>query len=101
MLTNAHLPAGAAYAMAGIYLNPTSTGSPSTVPEARKGNVMDQKRDHDAETPHAVRAAPVSGQSDQLEPHVADAENRQEALIDEGVEEAFPASDPVSAKRIT
>jgi hypothetical protein len=30
-----------------------------------------------------------------------DAENRQEALVDEGVEETFPASDPVSAKRIT
>lgn len=26
---------------------------------------------------------------------------RQEKLIDEGVEETFPASDPVSVKRIT
>jgi hypothetical protein len=38
---------------------------------------------------------------DQLEPKLADAEDRQEALIDEGVEESFPASDPVSVKRIT
>lgn len=29
------------------------------------------------------------------------AENRQEALIDESVEETFPASDPPSAKNIT
>ena len=29
------------------------------------------------------------------------AESRQEALVDEGIEETFPASDPVSAKRIT
>ena len=29
------------------------------------------------------------------------AESRQEALVDEGVEETFPASDPVSVKRIT
>ena len=38
---------------------------------------------------------------DQLEPKLKDAENRQEALIDEGVEETFPAIDPVSPKRIT
>lgn len=30
-----------------------------------------------------------------------DKEERQEALIDEGVDETFPASDPVSVKRIT
>ena len=30
-----------------------------------------------------------------------DLEERQEELIDEGVAETFPASDPVSVKRIT
>jgi hypothetical protein len=30
-----------------------------------------------------------------------DLEEKQEALLDEGVEETFPASDPVSVKRIT
>lgn len=30
-----------------------------------------------------------------------DADERQEQLIDEAVEETFPASDPVSVKRIT
>jgi hypothetical protein len=29
------------------------------------------------------------------------ADPRQEELLDEGVEETFPASDPVSVKRIT
>lgn len=29
------------------------------------------------------------------------AENKQEALIDEAVDETFPASDPISPKRIT
>ncbi|HEV7227181.1 hypothetical protein [Brevundimonas sp.] len=38
---------------------------------------------------------------DQLKPHLKDAEDRQEALIDEGVEETFPASDPATPKRIT
>ena len=30
-----------------------------------------------------------------------DPKDRQEELLDEGVEETFPASDPVSVKRIT
>jgi hypothetical protein len=38
---------------------------------------------------------------DQLAEKTADAEDRQEALLDEGVEESFPASDPPSVKRIT
>lgn len=42
-----------------------------------------------------------SEKPDQLKPHLEDAEDRQEALIDEGVEETFPASDPATPKRIT
>jgi len=38
---------------------------------------------------------------DQLADKVDLAEDRQQALIDEGLEETFPASDPVSVKRIT
>ena len=38
---------------------------------------------------------------DQLDPNEEDAKNRQEALIDESVEESFPASDPPTPKRIT
>lgn len=59
------------------------------------------KRDCDPETPHARRARPETGKPDQLREKARDAEDRQEALLDEGVEETFPASDPVSAKRIT
>ncbi len=42
--------------------------------------------------------------ADHLENQDLDAmnvEERQEALVDEGVDETFPASDPVSVKRIT
>lgn len=39
--------------------------------------------------------------TDQLKPQLKEAESRQEALIDEGVEESFPASDPASPKQIT
>ncbi len=49
----------------------------------------------------AAEATPEGEKHDQLAKHEEQAEDRQEALIDEGVEETFPASDPVSAKRIT
>ena len=57
--------------------------------------------DHDTDTPHARRTDPLEGKPDQLNEKHGDAEDRQEALVDEGIEETFPASDPVSAKRIT
>jgi hypothetical protein len=38
---------------------------------------------------------------DHLGHHLDRAEDRQEALIDEGVEESFPASDPPSPKHVT
>ena len=56
--------------------------------------------DHDPATPHAHRVPREEGKPDQLKKIRPD-ESRQEALVDEGVEETFPASDPVSAKRIT
>ena len=57
--------------------------------------------DRDPDTPHARKAARETGKPDQLRESERDAEDRQEALLDEGLEETFPASDPVSAKRIT
>lgn len=57
--------------------------------------------DHDVDTPHARKAERLEGKPDQLSEKHENAEDRQEALVDEGVEETFPASDPVSAKRIT
>jgi len=42
-----------------------------------------------------------TGKVDQLEKKLAGAENRQEALIDEAVEESMDASDPPSPKHIT
>lgn len=59
--------------------------------------------DRHIETPHARPAEPLAEgeKHDQLADKAAQAEDRQEALLDEGIEESFPASDPVSAKRIT
>ena len=53
------------------------------------------------DTPHARKAERAQGKPDQLCEDQRAAEDRQEALVDEGLEETFPASDPVSAKRIT
>ena len=58
-------------------------------------------RDQDPGTPHTRPADPVSDKVDQLDQQDRKVEDRQEALVDEGLEETFPASDPVSVKRIT
>jgi hypothetical protein len=65
----------------------------------------DGRTDHQQARPDDVAAArkvrPESEKPDQLCEEDRHAESRQEALVDEGVEETFPASDPVSVKRIT
>lgn len=65
----------------------------------------DGRTDHQQASPDDVAAArpvdPKTGKHDELREEERHAENRQEALVDEGVEETFPASDPVSVKRIT
>jgi hypothetical protein len=52
-------------------------------------------------TTRKVEPLPEGEKPDHLAEHVDLAEDRQEALIDESLEESFPASDPPSAKRIT
>ncbi|ALJ09204.1 MULTISPECIES: hypothetical protein [Brevundimonas] len=59
------------------------------------------KQDASTDTPHAKRVEPREGKPDQLEHRVNPEEGREEALIDESVEETFPASDPISPKHIT
>ena len=62
-----------------------------------------QMGDHRTEAPHARPARPLADNEkpDQLAEKQKRAEDRQEALLDEGLEESFPGSDPVSVKRIT
>jgi hypothetical protein len=75
--------------------------SASTADMAPEGEVRPEDRHIDA--PHAREAKPLSkhDKHDQLADKEAGAEDRQEALLDEGLEETFPGSDPVSVKRIT
>jgi len=59
--------------------------------------------DRHIETPHARHAEPLdeTKKHDHLADKAATAEDRQEALLDEAVEETFPGSDPISPKHIT
>lgn len=62
---------------------------------------IETQKEHDVDTPHAKRADRLHGKPDQLKKTNPAEKDHQEDLLDEGVEETFPASDPVSVKRIT
>lgn len=59
--------------------------------------------DRHIDVPHTRAADPADheGKHDHMAEKEAKSEDRQEALIDEAVEETFPASDPISPKHIT
>lgn len=80
----------------------TDAPAASKADTASEGEIRSEDKSFDA--PHAREAShPLAEDEkhDQLAGKVAEAESRQEALLDEGLEESFPASDPVSVKRIT
>ena len=62
---------------------------------------MSNPKDHDTDAPASRPAPRETGKTDQLKDQADKAENRQEALIDQAVEESMDASDPPSPKHIT
>ena len=66
-----------------------------------KGGAIEEHRH--IETPTARRVEPLEEgeKPDHMARREADAEDRQEALLDEAIEETFPGSDPISPKHIT
>ena len=72
-------------------------------PEGRvsDSDVKEAFQKEDTPTSRLVEPVPDGEKHDQLAEHVDLAEDRQEALLDEGLEESFPASDLVSVKRVT
>ena len=62
-----------------------------------------RRQDHHPDSPHTRPAAPLrpDDKPDQLAEKEAASEDRDEARVDEAVEETFPASDPPSAHHIT
>ena len=68
---------------------------------AAQGKVRPEDRHIDTPPTRKARPLKPGEKHDQLAEKEASAEDRQEALLDEGLEETFPGSDPVSVKRIT
>jgi hypothetical protein len=79
----------------------THGSSGSTADMAPDGEVREE--DRHVETPAARQAEPLAEgvKFDQLADKESQSESRQEALLDEAVEETFPGSDPISPKHIT
>ncbi|MDB5455147.1 MAG: hypothetical protein JWP92_732 [Caulobacter sp.] len=75
--------------------------SAATADMAADAKIREEDKHIDA--PHAREVEPlVEGEKhDQLAAKAEASESRQEALLDEAIEETFPGSDPVSVKRIT
>jgi hypothetical protein len=73
------------------------------IPEARITRQEVEAAFDTGEGPHSREAEPLAEDEvcDQLAHHEGKAEDRQEALIDESLEESFPASDPPSPKHIS
>lgn len=76
--------------------------SAATADTAAEGQIHPEDKAFDAPPSRPAERPLREGEKhDQLAGKVAKSENRQEALLDEGLEESFPGSDPVSVKRIT
>jgi hypothetical protein len=68
---------------------------------AVEGNVKHEDRHIDVPHARPAEATPDGEKHDQLADKETCAEDRQEALLDEAIEETFPGSDPISPKHIT
>jgi len=76
--------------------------SAATADMAAEGKVRPEDKHVDAPHSREAETPLAEGEKhDQLAEKVECSESRQEALLDEGLEESFPGSDPLSVKRIT
>jgi len=75
--------------------------SAPTADAASEAQVRQEDRSINAPASREAEPLATHKKHDQLAEKEAAAEDRQEALLDEGLEETFPGSDPVSVKRIT
>jgi hypothetical protein len=62
---------------------------------------VEEHRHIDAPSSRPVKPLPEGQKVDHMAEREAEAEDRQEALLDEAIEETFPGSDPISPKHIT
>jgi hypothetical protein len=75
--------------------------SGSTADLASGSPAKPEDRHVEAPASRPARPLPEGGKHDQLADRESQAEDRQEALLDEAIEETFPSSDPISPKHIT
>ena len=75
--------------------------SGSTADMAVEGQVKPEERHIYMPPARPTETLPEDEKHDHLADKEACAENRQEALLDEAIEETFPGSDPISPKHIT
>jgi hypothetical protein len=62
---------------------------------------VEEHRNFDAPASRPVEPLPEGEKHDHMAEREAESEDRQEALLDEAIEETFPGSDPISPKHIT
>jgi hypothetical protein len=62
---------------------------------------VEEHRRHEAPHIRPAEPPPEHEKVDHMAEREAQAEDRQEALLDEAIEETFPGSDPISPKHIT
>jgi len=74
-----------------------TAGMASDDPDA----TAEEHRSFDAPPTRPVEPTPEGEKHDHMAKREEAAEDRQEALLDEALEETFPGSDPISPKHIT
>ena len=62
---------------------------------------IEEHRHIDGPTSRPATPEPAGTKHDHMAQRESEAEDRQEALLDEAIEETFPGSDPISPKHIT
>lgn len=77
-----------------------SSGSTADMASDPSGPISEQ-RHINTPTSRPAEALPEGQKVDHMAEREAKAEDRQEALLDEAIEETFPGSDPISPKHIT
>lgn len=77
-----------------------SSGATADMATDPRKSIGEQRR---VETPHSRKTDAPAGDRkfDHLAERELETEDRQEALLDEAIEETFPGSDPISPKHIT
>jgi hypothetical protein len=66
-----------------------------------KGGAVEEHRHIDAPSQRPAEPLREGEKPDHMAHRESQAEDRQEALLDEAIEETFPGSDPISPKHIT